>query len=337
MYLPKKSVLIIAIPLVIVACGDKKTDKTNEVAQSKTQAVAIVNNEEISIHQVNYQLSRIGNQSPLTEDQTKQASQQILARLIDQQLLRQKALEVKLDRDPRVLQVIESTKDELLAQAYLEQVLTKVAKPNEDQVKTFYKDNPDLFERRRVFRLQELTLDVDKSKFPEIEEVVKGLKGINEIATWLASKNYAFSANSNVRAAEQLPTPLLKKLQPLKDGEFVVMSNGQALNIVHIATSQSAPVPLDKATPVINQYFVNQSKAALAKTEMSVLREKAKVEFLGGFESMNKSYKAGVIVNQEDEKKSVAPDIKNNSNSIIEKPAQPSSDTVSMDKGLSGL
>lgn len=337
MYLPRKSVLLIAIPFIIVACGDKKADKANEVGESKTQAVATVNSEEISIHQVNYLLGRIGNQSPLTEAQTKQASEQILARLVDQQLLRQKALEAKLDRDPRVLQVIESTKDELLAQAYLEQVLSKATKPSADQIKTFYKENPDLFEKRRVFRLQELTLDVDKSKFSEIEEAIKGLKGINDIATWLASKNYAFSANSNVRAAEQLPTPLLKKLQLLNDGEFVVMSNGQSLNIVHIAASQLVPVSLDKATPIIEQYFLNKNKANLAKNEMTSMREKAKIQFIGSFESMNKSYTAGALIEKNDEKTPTKPEPIDSSKSLLEKPAQPIADGVNLDKGLSGL
>ena len=336
---------LVASTLILNACGNKEGEK---VSKANTQVVAKVNGDEISIHQINFQLNRLTQQSQaqLTEAQNKEAAKQILKRLIDQQLLIQKAIEAKLDRNPNVLQALEASRNEILAQAYLEQLMAKAQKPSQAKIDAFYQENPELFEKRRVYRLQELVVNLDKEKHAEAEATIKGMKNINDIANWLKSKNYPFDANSNIRTAEQLPLPLLKKIQPLKDGEFVVVANEKSFNVIHIAASQSKPITREKATPIIEQFFMNQNKSALAKSELANLNKASKVKFLGAFAKM---------------KDEVAPNLGNTatpSNSqesttkeaVVQTPAKesvsstnkgnlitPTTDAANMDRGLSGL
>lgn len=334
--------LMIVSAFTMVSCGKKDQ---SQGSKTETQVVAKVNGDEISIHQVNFQLSRLAQNSKkqLNEAQSKEAAQQILTRLVDQQLLKQQAVETKLDRDPRVLQIIETSKNEILAQAFLEQLLSKAAKPTTTQVDAFYKENPALFENRRVFRLQELAVKVDKEKYSEIEDKVKSFKNMNEIAVWLKEQNYQFNANSNVRAAEQLPLDFLKQIQPLKDGEVVVVQTAQSVNVVLIAASQSMPIARDKATPIIEQYFLNQNKTALAQKEMAALKEKAKIEYVGAFANMKKEAQVNSTENPKTDKDQTS--IENSgkaANDAVEKAEQatkpkPDSTQSSMDKGLAGF
>lgn len=161
------------------ACGKKKD---SEPVKAESQVVAKVNGDEILIHQVNFQLARLGQ---LNEAQSKLAAKQILSKLVEQQLLKKQAIETKLDRDPTVLLAIEASKDEILSQAYLEQLMLKANKPSASEIDSFYKSHPELFENRHVFRLQELVIEVNKDKFAEVQNNLKAIKGINEIATWL--------------------------------------------------------------------------------------------------------------------------------------------------------
>lgn len=332
-------VLLIGTALALTGCGKEDPAKAKE--KTETQVVAKVNGDEISIHQVNFQLGRMtqSNQAQLTEAQGKQAAKQILVRLVDQQLLKQQALETKLDRDPRVLQALEASKNEILAQAYLEQMMTKAAKPSANEIETFYTEHPELFEKRRIFRLQELVVDVKKEQFEEVENGLKTIKNVNEMATWLKSKNYPFSANSNVRAAEQLPLELLKKIQPLKDGELMVVPAGRTLNIIHLAASQSAPIARDKATPIIEQYFLNQNKTSLAKKEMVALNTKAKIEYIGAFADMKKSESTPAANDVSNDQ--AATELSTKPVSTIQKTnqsvAKPTAEGENMDKGLAGL
>jgi EpsD family peptidyl-prolyl cis-trans isomerase len=329
-------VLLIAVSVFSTACGKKKD---SEPVKAESQVVAKVNGDEILIHQVNFQLARLGQ---LNEAQSKLAAKQILSKLVEQQLLKKQAIETKLDRDPTVLLAIEASKDEILSQAYLEQLMLKANKPSASEIDTFYKSHPELFENRHVFRLQELVIEVNKDKFAEVQNNLKAIKGINEIATWLKNNNYPFSANSNVRAAEQLPLDMLKKLQLLKEGEFLIVPTDRSLNVVHLAAIQSAPISREKAIPIIEQYFINQNKSTLAKNEILALNEKAKIEFLGAFSDMKKQelLKPSIAeANKELPKKASESDVEPTLSDAKENQpvAKPKGDQANMDKGLSGL
>jgi EpsD family peptidyl-prolyl cis-trans isomerase len=322
--------LLIGSSVVLTSCGKKEEAAAKK---SDTQVVAKVNGDEITIHQVNFQLQRMGQ---MNEAQSKLAAKQVLARLVEMQLLKQKAIETKLDRDPAVLQAMESSKDQMLAQAYLEKLMISAPKASTSEIDTFYKAHPELFESRRVFRLQELVVSIDKDKFAETEASLKGIKGINEIATWLKDKNLPFTINSNVKAAEQLPLELLKKLQVLKDGEVLIVSTANALNVVHIAASQVVPITRVKATPVIEQYFFNQNKTSLAKKEMIALNEKAKIEFVGVFKDMKKSELTQPdAIQPAPEQAKVETD--SPSSTASKKTDKQNANAASIEKGLSGL
>lgn len=320
------AVSVLLMTVTLVACGDK----SGESKKSDTQVVAKVNGDEISIHQVNLQLGRVGK---VDEAQSKAISQQIVAKLVDQQLLKQKALQEKLDRDPRVLQILEASKSEILAQAYLEKVSTKAKKPTTAEIDAFYTEHPELFEKRRLFKLQELVVQASPDKFAEIEAGVKDIKNINEVANWLKEHQFQFTANSNVRAAEQLPSNLLKVLQPLSDGELLMVKTDRALNVVHLAASQSQPIARDKATPVIEQYFLNLNKTNLIKDEVKALKDQAKIEYVGAFADMSKLASQPSAKVTEQASKGVLP-------SATAEPATKTGETKAssaIDKGLSGL
>jgi len=275
-----KTAFIFFLCLGTVACGESGDAKAKK---ANTQVVAKVNDDEISVHQMNLLLARLGN---ISEEQGKAAAKQILSKLIDQQLLIQQAKANKLDRDPRVLQFIEASKNEILAQAHLEKVAGKVKGPSEQEMKAFYQEHPELFEKRRIFRIQELVIDAPKEKFDEVEAGIRAAKEINKIASWLAANQIPFNANSNVRSAEQLPANLLNQLQPLANGEFVLMKSDNSMAVVHLAASQASPILFDKAKPVIEQYFLNINKTKLVKDEMDALRQKANITLMGEFSGM---------------------------------------------------
>ena len=95
--------ILLAATIMVVGGCSKKEAATG--GKGDSQVVAKVNGDEISVHQVNFQLGRLGQ---MNEEQSKIAAKQVLAKLVDQQLLKQKAVENKLDRDPRVLQALEA-------------------------------------------------------------------------------------------------------------------------------------------------------------------------------------------------------------------------------------
>jgi EpsD family peptidyl-prolyl cis-trans isomerase len=318
--------------LLIGGCGKKENTGSKK---SNDQVVAKVNGEEITIYQVNFQLSRMGQMS---QEQAKLASKQVLANLVTQEILKQKALEAKLDQDPMILQALALSKDQLLAQAYLQKTIEKTPKASTNEIDVFYKEHPELFENRRVFRLQELVVNISKDKFSETEKSLNAMKELNQIVTWLKEKNYPVSVNTSVKTAEEVPMEILKKLQVLKDGEILLVPTNKTFNILQIAASQTQPISRSKATPIIEQYFLNQNKSNLARKEMLALNEKAKIEFVGAFSDMKKSdlLKTNEVKAEAVPKAETKPQT-NSTDDLKDKKSNVDVNPSSINKGLSGL
>ena len=267
-------------PLVLAlafaaGCGKKDEDK-----KPATQVAARVNADEITVHQVNNVLARNPNLAPEAADRAKS---EILNRLIDQQLARQKAIEKKLDRSPGVQQALEAAKSEILARAYLEQVAAALPKPTPEEVKKYYAEHPELFAQRRLFSIEEFGLVADDEVAAGLRAMVAKARSMKEVADWLAARQIKFAPNRGVRAAEQIPLELLPKLQQMKDGEIQVFDGGNNRQVIRLVASKAEPVDEATATPRIQQFLFNRRSSEAVPRELKQLKEQAKIEYLGEF------------------------------------------------------
>jgi EpsD family peptidyl-prolyl cis-trans isomerase len=263
----------LAVAALLSGCGDQK-DK------GPSQTAAKVNKDEVTINQINFVLQQ---QRGLRPEQADVVSKQILERLIDQQLILRKAEDQKLELDPRVVQQLEAARREVLSRAYLEKLGESAAKPGVDEIKKYYNDKPALFSDRRVYSLQELAIEAKPEQVAELRESLSSSKNINEFAEFLKSKDYKFSGNQAVRAAEQLPLASLDAISKLNDGQAMVVPAPNGVQVVFLAGSRSQPVNEEQARPAIEQYLLNERKRSIVEEDMKVLRAGAKIEYVGKF------------------------------------------------------
>lgn len=245
-----------------------------------TQTAAKVNREEVTVHQINFLLQQ---QRGLKPEQVEPASRQILERLIDQQLALQKADEMKLDRDPRVVQQIEAAKREIIARAYVEKVADAAPKPSAEEIKKYYGEKPALFKERRIYNIQEITIEAKPEQLGELRDKLNATKNIGEFTDFLKNANFHFAANQAVRAAEQLPLGSLDAFARLKDGQAVIGPAPNGVQVVVLAGSRSQPVTEEQARPAIEQFLLNDRKRKLVEDDIKALRGGAKIEYIGKF------------------------------------------------------
>lgn len=263
---------VLCAAMLLAGCGGEK--------KAATQVAAKVNKEEISVHQINAALSRAGN---LTAEQTKLASREVLEKLVDQELLVEKSVEKKLDREPRVMQALEASHKQILAQAYMEQLVASVAKPTPEEVEVYFDKHPELFAQRRVYRFQQISVAAGRDQLPALQQRMATAKTVEEVLAWLKEKNIQFSGNVAVKAAEQLPMDLLPKFAQMKDGQTAVIPGDKGLMLLQLLETKAAPVELKAVTPVIEQYLANQKRTELAEKTLKQMRADAKIEYLGDF------------------------------------------------------
>ncbi|MCB1887684.1 MAG: EpsD family peptidyl-prolyl cis-trans isomerase [Rhodocyclaceae bacterium] len=245
-----------------------------------TQVAARVNSDEITVHQINTVLSQSRQRQAAGAEQ---AGAEALERLIDQQLLVQQAQEAQLDHDPRVMQVIDAARREILARAYLEQKATSAGRPADDEIARYYRENPALFAQRRVYNLQELAIRVDAARHDEIKARVEGASSLQAVVDWLKAEGIPYAASAGAKAAEQLPMELLPRFSQMQDGQIALVRQPQGLTVVHLAGSSASPIGEEQARPLIEQFLINQRKSELAKSELQRLRGSAEIAYVGAF------------------------------------------------------
>jgi EpsD family peptidyl-prolyl cis-trans isomerase len=279
-----KITYIVLIPFVavgVVGCGSNDAEKQKPA----TQIAAKVNSGEISVHQLNYVLTRTPGAGAATPETAPKIRREVLDRLVDQELAVEKAIEQKLDRSPEVLLALENARREILARAYVEQITTAAPKPTIEEAKKYYAENPPLFAERRIYNIQEIVLPATDGISVELRGMAEAGKTMEEIASWLKGKGIKFAAGGATRSAEQIPLELLPKIHPLKAGQSLILEGPQTVTVMRLAGAQSSPVSEEAALPRIQQFLGNQRAAEMAKQEFSALKANAKITYMGEFAS----------------------------------------------------
>jgi EpsD family peptidyl-prolyl cis-trans isomerase len=260
----------------LAACGGASSPADKPASQT----AAKVNKEEITVHQINSVLAQRRNLSP---EQTEAASFQVLQGLVDQELSIQKAAELKLDRDPQVMQRVEAARREIIARAYADKIGEGATQPTAEEVAKYYNDNPGLFKERRVYQLQEVAIEVAPAQQASVREMITAAKNAPALVDKLKAANVKFAGNQATRAAEQLPLSAVAELAKLKEGESLVRDGSKGLTVVYVVGAVSQPVSLDRASKPIEQFLLNDRKRKLIRDDTKALRDAATISYVGKF------------------------------------------------------
>ena len=262
-----------ALVLLLAACG-AKSDKT------ATQVAAKVNKDEISVHQVNFMLQRQGSVQP---GQEQQVSQEAVERLIDQQLALQKAEELKIDRDPQVMQAVDAARREIVARAYLERMGASIAKPTQQEIRQYYAAKPLLFAQRRIFDLREVNIEATPQQLQQLQSKLAAARNADELSAMLRTAGLRHEVRQSSTAPESLPMAIVDRVASLGPGQSLVLTAPGGAKVVYLVEARPAPLDEAAATPRIERFLVNERKRQVFEQDIKALRAKAQIEYVGAF------------------------------------------------------
>lgn len=270
---------ILKLTLVVIFCNLAACSKGGEKVAG-SQIAAKVNGVEITTHQIDGVMKGAQN---VTEENVAEFRKKALDKLIDQQLVLDKASKESLDRTPDVILEIEAAKKEILARAYLKKMLANSSELNDSEFKKYYDQHAELFSKRRIYNLQDISTQSNAQALELLKENVAAQKSMMDIAENLKTKGIKFSSGSFTRPAEQLPLDILPKMQLLKDGDMFVWQSGDIAHAIKLTSIEEAPVGLLEATPMIKNYFINTRGKQIVEDKIKKFRQEAKIEYLGTF------------------------------------------------------
>lgn len=261
------SVLALVAVVGVAACDS--SDKKN------SQSLVRVNGKEITVLQLNDELQRAN----VTTDERDDARKNLLESLIDRQLLVEEAMLNKIDRRPDVVGAIERAKAQIIAQAYLQGVTSKVAKPSRAEINDYFRRHPEFFSKRKEFILTQLIIS-NKNFSNELRVFIKSAKTLEEVAGWMVKHGVQFLRGQVIRSSMDLPSKAVEKLLELPKGQLFVVSEGDNRVLNVIAAIKDSPVTEANAAPLIEQFLDKEKVTEAEQQEIAQLRSRAKIEYL---------------------------------------------------------
>ncbi len=264
----------------LAACGSK--DRT------ASQTLVRVNGQDITVLQLNNELQRIN----VPAGKQEAASQELLDSLIDRQLLVEAAMLNKIDRTPEVMQDIQRAKSQIIAQAYLQSITTKVIKPSKSEIENFYQQHPELFSKRKEFVLTQLTIP-NNNFSDELKSFIDSANTPEEVAEWMQKHGLQYTSGRAIRSTTDLPPEIVEKLLDLPKGQLFIVSEGDNRVLNAIADIKDTPVTEMNAAPLIEEYLINKKMKDATQAELANLRSRAKIEYLNASAQVAASPQAG--------------------------------------------
>ena len=255
---------------VVVLAGCQK-EATGQVA-------AVVNGDEITLQEVNAEMSSM--QVPQGADRV-QIQKAALQRVIDRRLLAQAARDDGLDKTPEFLVRRRQLEDALLVQLLSQRVGRSVAVPDTKAIDAYTKQNPAVFSGRTIF-----TIDRIQFAAPADPTKLKALQddhSMDAVASRLQQLGIEFNRDTGQMDSAQLGQERLDRIRSLPAGEPFVLADNGLVTVAVITGSKPLPIEGDAARPAAVQLLRNQSLTAAMQQRLAAQKAAAKIKYQDAF------------------------------------------------------
>ncbi len=266
--------VVLTVSALLSACEQPTTSLSNKV-------VAKVGDDTISEFELDRAMARLGS---MNAAESAEARGKVLEALIDQHLVSNAAKNVKLDKVPEVALAMQQAQRQVLVEAYMERLFKDLPKPSDGAIQDYYKQHPELFAQRKLYRVQELDMQVTPERVADVEAQLKQSHSLAEFTDWLEKQGITVKSGEAVKPAEKIPPIMLAQLVKMKDGQAVVVPmDGDRVSVLQLLGSQAQPVSLEQARDAIAQLILAGKRKALLETGVHKLRESSAIDYASGF------------------------------------------------------
>jgi len=275
-----RAAIILAACAAFAACskGEKAAGKEGG-KDAESQVVARVGGEEITVHQLNAELTTV----PGTAVQDpKELQKAVLRAIVFRTAMRQEAVKDKLDRDPQISLLKKAAVDKLLADTYLKRQTGTTPPPTSAEVDQFIVEHPLQFDDRRIYQFTRVTIPAEQYSdllVPLFDEK----DTFAELEAYMNEKSITYSMTDVRVASSDFPKDVQAQLAHFKVGDNVVVRGPQSIVILKIKSWVPAPLPRDQSREIAQNTLYQQAIQKRALSIQEALPSTTKIEFIGPF------------------------------------------------------
>jgi EpsD family peptidyl-prolyl cis-trans isomerase len=243
------------------------------------QVIAKVGGEEITQRELTAELNGFTSQDEAT---TKKAQQAALQAIVNRKLLAHAAEEAGVKKSAD-FQLMQHRADELmLAQAYEQQIASKLPKPSPQEVQQYIAQHPNTFAERKIFVLDQIKIPRNTDR--KVLDRLKPLHSNDEVEQMLLSAGVDYAREPATLDARSAPPALTDQIVRLGSKEPFVLPSGDAITINQVTETRTAPFTGTAATALAQKALMSERVSKALKTRMDELKKAAGgVEYQAGY------------------------------------------------------
>jgi EpsD family peptidyl-prolyl cis-trans isomerase len=265
--------LLVSVLCLLSACTERRD-------RASPNTAVRVNREEVTVQHLAYLLNQ---QRGLKAEQSEAVGRQLLERLIDQQLMLQKADDLKLERDPRVAIQLEMARRELLARAYMDKLGEGIDKATPEEIAATYAAKASLFGQRRIYHFKEITVEARPEQFEAVRSQLAAARDAEDFVSRIQRDGFRSGLSESHRGPEQLPLSSVDSFARMTPGQAAVLPSPAGLQVVFLVATQAAPLTEEQARPTIEQFIQNDRVRKRVEDDLKGLRAAARIEYAPKF------------------------------------------------------
>ncbi|GHF25514.1 hypothetical protein GCM10017044_20400 [Kordiimonas sediminis] len=279
--------IVFMVAALLSSCGnttpDGGSDETNDQSASSGQVIAVVNGEEVTIHELNAELSRIRLPENADIDQVKANA---LQALVLRKVYEQKAIEAGIDRQPNTIIELRRAKSALLASSFISSKRNEVQPVTRAEAEQFVFDNADIFAERMYYIFESIVIDAGQLTEQQKDDF-ESLANMDEIEKELQDLNIQALRKPFTAYSERLPKAMRDQLPTLvRDRTVFFVVQGNTETIVRYREGRPAPLTGTEAIDIASKILAQgNNKEFLANLRAQTITE-AKIEYLGEFSDL---------------------------------------------------
>jgi len=208
-------------------------------------------------------------------------------------LIVDEAVRNKLDRTPEVMQARERVVAQVITQAYLQGIMSKVEKPTKAEIDDYFQKHPELFTQRKQFDLT-IARIATKDLSEELKKVLDAAKTLDEVILWLDKNKVQYVRSVASRSTTDLPPQMATLLQEKSKDTIFIVNEQETSSLIYVNAVKESPIPLASAAPQIERFLMNQKFKAATDAEIARLRTAAQVEYLNAKDQKSDDQKQNV-------------------------------------------
>jgi len=270
----KLAVGVASVALIMLAGCHKGTGSA-----PTGQVVASVDGQEVTQREVSAELN--GFSSP-DENATKKAQQSAVQAILNRKLLAKAAKDAGLEKSADY-QLMRARTDELtLAQAYEQQVASKLPRPTQDEIRQYMAQHPNTFAQRKIYVVDRIDIPATTSR--KVLDAIKPLHSMDDIEQVLLNASIDYVRAPGAIDARSTPPAIIDQIAKMPAGEPFVIPGSGSVTISQVKETRTVPFSGPAAEDFAQRALMSDRASKAIEKRLADLRKSAgDVKYQSGY------------------------------------------------------